>query len=134
MVRFRNNLTEMHWEALLSIYFLTLNKFENSYHKFKQNLSYNCLTFVFTIEVTKMKSMSKSPVRDGKTKNMKLPCTYLINGKINWNCFEIDRDICYDKKEHKKIGNNSAPVVGETYVYVKNDQIRFLKTNVQYCY
>ena len=35
-------------------------------------------------------------------------------GKNKLNCFEIDRDICYDKKEHKKIGNNRAPVVGGT--------------------
>ena len=71
--------------------------------------------------------MSKSQMRNEKTKNMKFTCNYLIIRKINLNCFEIDRDICYDKKEHKIFGNYSAPVVGGTYVTVKNDQIGFIK-------
>ena len=58
---------------------------------------------------------------------MKFTCNYLIIRKINLNCFEIDKDTCYDKKEHKKLGNYSAPVVGGTYMNVKNDKIVLVK-------
>ena len=71
--------------------------------------------------------MSNSSKRHAKTKNMKFACHYLIIRKINLNCFEIDRDTCYNKKEHKILGNYSAPVVGGTDVNVKNDQIGFVK-------
>ena len=79
--------------------------------------------------------MSKSPMRNAKKKkNMKFTCNYLIIRKINLNCFEIDKYTCYDKKEHKKLGNYSAPVVGETYATSKMTKLDLSKTHVQYCY
>ena len=46
---------------------------------------------------------------------------------MNLNCFEIDRNTCYDNKEHKILENYSAPVVEGTYVNLKNDLIGFVK-------
>lgn len=57
-------------------------------------------------------------MRKEKTDNMSLSCTYLIIYNINTNCFKIDRETRYKRKEHKILEQFSASVVGRRYLIV----------------